>query len=76
MLTSTDGALTQERALHEITQRLASAHPWASEAHIEAILRANLDETRDAKVQNFRLLLAERNARVRLRSEEPSCHQR
>lgn len=61
----------EERALRDIAHQLSLAYPGASYEHIEAILRANYAASRDAKVQTYRLLLAERDTRVRLRREAP-----
>jgi hypothetical protein len=66
---STDHGPSEERALLAATQQIALAYPWASLSHIATILRANFEATREAKVQDYRLVLAERNTRVRLRQE-------
>jgi hypothetical protein len=61
----------EERALRGVAERLSLACPWASQKHIETVLRDSYGATRDAKVQNYRLVLAERVTRVRLRREVP-----
>lgn len=71
---STDDGLAEERALSDIARVVALTYPWATEAHIASILRANFEATRDEKVQNYRFVLAERNTRVRLRREAPPSH--
>ena len=60
-----------ERALVGSVKQLLADYPWADPAHVEAVLRSNFATTRDAKVPNYRLLLAERDTRVRLRRESP-----
>lgn len=62
----------RERGLREVTQQILLTYPWASPEHVEAILRSNYDATNGAKVQNYRLLLAERDTRVQLRREASS----
>ncbi len=60
-----------ESALRQIQRAVAGDYPWASADHIDRVLRAHYARTRDAKVQNYRLLLAERETRVQLRHEQP-----
>jgi len=60
---------TTEKALGQILQAIANDCPWAATDHIAAVLHDRYEATRDAKVQNFRLVLAERETRVQLRHE-------
>lgn len=58
------------RALGDIARHLAAEHPEVDEATIRAALVEGIDRTAGAKVQNYRLVLAERWARARLRAGE------
>ena len=60
---------TTEKALGQVLRAIANDCPWAATDHIAAVLRDHYEATRDAKVQNFRLVLAERETRVQLRHE-------
>ena len=54
----------------EVTLRaLCRDYPLVSADHIEEVLRSRYERTRDASVQDYRLLLAERETRVHLRRE-------
>ena len=53
----------------EVVRRLSLRHPTTSVALISGLLAAALDETDDARVQGFRLVLAERRVRNVLRME-------
>ena len=59
----------RERGLREVARQILLAYPWAAPDHVDAMLRANYDTTDGAKVQNYRLVLAERDTRVQLRHE-------
>ncbi len=59
-----------EAALGQIQRALSSDYPWASTDHIGDVLRSRYERTRDAKVQNYRLVLAERETRIQLRHEQ------
>lgn len=63
----TDVATT--KALAGIQDAIARDYPEASPDRIAEVLRSRYERTRDAKVQNYRLLLAERETRVQLRHE-------
>jgi len=77
-----DGAVTSmtdrddaaDMALGHIRRAISSDYPWATLDHIGEVLRSGYDRTRDAKVQNYRLLLAEREARAQLRHEQAGRH--
>jgi hypothetical protein len=63
-----------EAALGHIQRAISGDHPWASPEHVSQVLRARYEQTHDAKVQNFRLVLAERATRAQLRHERASSH--
>jgi hypothetical protein len=63
-----------DTALGQLQGAISSDYPWASPDHIEAVLRAGYERTRDAKVQNYRLVLAERETRTQLRHEQRSSY--
>jgi hypothetical protein len=56
-----------ERALGEIVGRLGIDYPMASPDEIARLLRSTYERTIDAPVQQYRFVLAERDARVSLR---------
>ncbi|MGZ4681364.1 MAG: three-helix bundle dimerization domain-containing protein [Acidimicrobiales bacterium] len=64
-----DAATT--KALEGVQDAIARDYPWAAPERIAEVLRSRYERTRDAKVQNYRLLLAERETRVQLRHEAP-----
>jgi hypothetical protein len=66
-----DGANATEAALRQIQRAISGDFPWASTDHIGEVLRSRYERTRDAKVQNYRLVLAERDTRLQLRYEQP-----
>jgi hypothetical protein len=57
-----DLPLAEVRAIEQAAQRLAERHPGADPAVARRLLWERFHETRDARVQNFRLVLAERAA--------------
>jgi hypothetical protein len=59
----------EEKALRTIIDQVAAAYPWATRDHVAALLRSNYAATANARVQNYRLVLAERDTRARLRRE-------
>ena len=61
---------TQRTALRQIQRSISDDHPWVSTDHIGDVLRSRYERTHDAKVQNFRLVLAERETRTQLRHEQ------
>ncbi len=63
------GHQAEDKALRAIAAQIGEAYPWASHEHVAAILRANYATTANARVQNYRLVLAERDTRARLRHE-------
>lgn len=63
------GAVT-EVALEQVLRAISTDYLWASTDHIGEVLRARYERTRDAKVQNYRLVLAERQTRTQLRHEQ------
>jgi len=65
-----NGADTAETALEQIQRSISDDYPWASTDHIGELLRSRYERTRDAKVQNYRLVLAERDTRNQLRHEQ------
>jgi hypothetical protein len=62
-----DGGDPAERALAEITQRLGVDYPGAPPETISEVLLAQYLRTASAPVQQYRLVLAERDTRVQLR---------
>ena len=67
---STHDGYTEEAALEQTAGVIAKDYPWASSEHVGEVLRSRFARTRDAKVQNYRLLLAERDTRTQLRREQ------
>lgn len=65
-----NGADATTTALGHIARAISSDFPWASADHVGEVLRSSYERTRDAKVQNYRLVLAERGARAQLRHEQ------
>jgi len=63
---STDLAAEHDRALALVTQRLAGDFPTRAE-QVGFLVAEAYARTRDARVQTFRVLLAERAARAELR---------
>lgn len=62
-----DAPANEERALDDAVARIVRDHPDADVAVITALLRTAHRATADAKVQGFRVVLAERSARASLR---------
>jgi hypothetical protein len=58
----------EQRALCEIAGRLALDYPAATSEQVDAVLRSTFERASDARVEQYRLVLAERDARVRLRT--------
>lgn len=67
--TSDQEAEAEAKALRAIAAQISAAYPWASHDHLTALLRANYAATANARVQNYRLVLAERDTRALLRRE-------
>jgi len=65
-----DGGRATEVVLGQIERSISNDYPWASTDHIGEVLRSRYERTRDARVQNYRLVLAEREARSQLRHEQ------
>ena len=63
------GADASKTALVHVERSISNDHPWASRHHVGQVLRDRFERTRDAKVQNYRLLRAERETRAQLRHE-------
>ena len=59
-----------ERALRAAVDACARDYPNAARGRIEHLMRSFYALTSDAKVKQYRVLLAERDTRVRLRLEE------
>ncbi len=62
------GAIDQ-RLIDAVVTRLSADMPAVPRAGIEAQLRECLEATREAPIQTFRLVLAERETRTALRGE-------
>lgn len=60
---------TGTNALARIHVTLTRRYPSAPSEYVAELLRSSYDRTRDASVQDFRLVLAERETLERLRSE-------
>jgi hypothetical protein len=58
------------RALDDIARRVAATYPAAAPERIASLLRACYERTRDAKVQQYRLVLAERDTRLQMRLDQ------
>lgn len=71
-----DAVDAHDRALSGVVRQVIADYPWAAPEYVDKILRANFDGTREAKVHTYRLLLAERDTRARLRRESPTKHLR
>ncbi len=65
-----NGGTATEPALVHIQRAISSDYPWASTDYIGEVLRSRHERTSDAKVQTYRLLLAERETRTQLRREQ------
>ena len=61
-----DHRLEDERSIADVADRLAERYPTLAREWIADIVAGCLTETRGARVQAFRLVLAEREARRRL----------
>jgi hypothetical protein len=61
------GRLSDERLAAELASRLAVEFPTVDPGLIFALIAGSLDRTRLARVQNYRLVLAERETRAELR---------
>ena len=57
------------RGLAQTARRILEDHPDADPLRVAALLDVAYGRTGDAKVQNYRLVLAEREVRRRLRSD-------
>ena len=62
------------RALGALESQIARDHPEAAPSEIRALITAHLARTADARVQHYRLLLAERAVRSHLRSRRTTGH--
>lgn len=62
-----EAAAGSAASLSEIATRLGTEFPTAAPDQIGRLLEASLGRTHDARVQNYRLVLAEREVRERLR---------
>jgi hypothetical protein len=62
-------------ALEEISRRIQQDAPGVELTMIRRLLDAAYARTEGAKVQNFRLLLAEKEVRRRLRGEPTADHE-
>lgn len=63
-------AMTDERALRASIDALLRDYPWATRERVEQLLSLFYERTSEAKVTQYRVLLAERDTRVQLRREE------
>jgi hypothetical protein len=61
------GRQSDERLASELASRLAVEFPTVDPGLIFAVIVGSLDRTRLARVQNYRLVLAERETRAELR---------
>ncbi len=62
--------VTDEQALRASIEACARDHPGANPERVEQLVRTSYERTSGAKVHHYRVLLAERDARVQLRAEE------
>lgn len=61
------GQVSDERLASELASRLAVEFPTVDPGLIFALVAGSLDRTRLARVQNYRMVLAERESRAELR---------
>ncbi len=65
-----DEVVAEARAIGTAIDTCLRAYPGATRARVEQLLWAFYERTSDAKVQQYRVLLAERDTRARLRLDE------
>lgn len=61
-------AAIDERAVADVVRRILASFPEVPPNAVRSMVSESLEATREARVQNFRLLLAERAVRRRLAS--------